>query len=136
MTTATLPPRRARVTTAPRSHRIGYAVTGTLLTTIAIALAVTRDTGVSSVLAFAILPDIALFLTIGTAHEPGQLPARAVPAYNLLHSPLPPLALAVAATAGIVGSYWLVAGLAWLAHISLDRAAGYGPRTKDGWQRG
>ncbi|MFK4098344.1 DUF4260 family protein [Streptomyces anthocyanicus] len=26
-------------------------------------------------------------------------------------------------------------GIAWLLHIALDRALGYGLRTADGWQR-
>jgi hypothetical protein len=29
----------------------------------------------------------------------------------------------------------LVAGLAWSAHVLVDRACGYGLRRADGWQR-
>jgi len=30
---------------------------------------------------------------------------------------------------------WLGAGLAWIAHISVDRSLGFGLRTKEGFQR-
>jgi hypothetical protein len=39
------------------------------------------------------------------------------------------------AVSGLLGVFWLVASLAWAAHISFDRAAGYGLRRADGWQR-
>jgi hypothetical protein len=111
------------------------AVGGTLLA-LAIGLAVAWDTGVSSVLLFALLPDAALLLAIGQPAERGQLPSRAVPAYNLMHQPAVPLVLLALAATGTLGHYWLVAALAWGAHIAVDRGVGYGLRTKDGWQRG
>ena len=63
------------------------------------------------------------------------LARRAVPAYNLLHSPVVPALLLVAAVAGL-GAYWAVAAITWAAHIAIDRGVGYGLRTRDGWQRG
>ena len=111
-----------------------YLLAGVLLLATAVWAATTYDTGVSSVLVFALLPDIALLMGIGGRHEPGQLPRRAVPAYNLLHHPVMPLAVATVALAG--GGYWLVAATAWAAHIAVDRGVGYGLRTRDGWQRG
>jgi hypothetical protein len=30
---------------------------------------------------------------------------------------------------------WLAAGLAWTAHIGIDRSLGFGLRTPDGFQR-
>lgn len=104
-------------------------------TTTAIALAVRHDTGVGSVLLFAVLPDLAFLLALGQSHQPGQLARRAVPAYNLMHHPALPALLLVASATGLLGTYWLVAALAWGAHIAFDRAAGYGLRTSDGWQR-
>jgi hypothetical protein len=139
MTTTTTPagspydvsPGRAR--TAPRP---GHLVAGLLLLAAAVVAATTWGTGVSSVLVFALLPDVALLAAAGAKHAPGQLPARAVPLYNLLHHPAVPAALLLAGAAGLLGSYWLVAGLAWAAHIAVDRGVGYGLRTRDGWQRG
>jgi hypothetical protein len=116
--------------------RLPFLVVGGTLLAVAIGLAVTWDTGVSSVLLFALLPDAALLLAIGQTAERGQLPSRAVPAYNLMHHPAVPLALLALAAAGVFGHYWLVAALAWSAHIAIDRGVGYGLRTKDGWQRG
>ena len=36
---------------------------------------------------------------------------------------------------GIVSTAYLVGALAWAFHVSLDRAVGYGLRTRDGFQR-
>jgi hypothetical protein len=118
----------------PRATAAAFGTAGLVLTTTAIALAVRHDTGVAPVLVFAVLPDLALLLAIGRQFRHGQLPRRAVPAYNLLHHPVLPALLLVAAAAGL-GTWWLVASLAWGAHITFDRAAGYGLRTADGWQR-
>jgi hypothetical protein len=124
---------------APRARtavRPGHLVSGVALLTAAVIAAVVWHTGLSSVLVFALLPDIALLAGIGGGQqEPGQLPRRAVPVYNLLHNPVVPAVLLVVAAAGL-GSYWVVAAITWAAHIALDRGLGYGLRSKDGWQRG
>ena len=122
---------RARTEVKP-----GHLVAGAVLLAAAVVAAMTWETGVSSVLVFALLPDVALLAAAGAKHAPGQLPARAVPVYNLLHHPGVPLALLGAGLVGLLGTYWLVAGLAWAAHVAVDRGVGYGLRTKDGWQRG
>jgi hypothetical protein len=116
--------------------RPAHLVAGVVLLVAAIVAAAAWDTGLSSVLVFALLPDVALLAAIGGGpHQPGQLPRRAVPVYNLLHSPVVPVLLLVAAVGGL-GSYWVVAATTWAAHIALDRGVGYGLRSKDGWQRG
>jgi hypothetical protein len=46
-----------------------------------------------------------------------------------------PAALVAVAAAGPLGHAWLVGGLAWGAHVALDRAVGYGLRTREGFQR-
>lgn len=137
MTTTSLPHRA--VASAPLARgpvRPLYALAGVALLGVAVWGSVVADTGVSTVLLFAVLPDIALLLAVTGDHQPGQLPRTAVPAYNALHHPLAPVAIGTAAATGLVGTYWLVAATTWGAHIALDRAAGYGLRTKDGWQRG
>ncbi|WP_353942245.1 DUF4260 family protein [Streptomyces sp. HUAS MG91] len=89
-------------------------------------------------LAFFIAPDLTFLVAAGDARhvEKGQLPARAVPFYNAAHRALVPLALMVAYTLLPLAWAPVFAGLCgWLAHISYDRAFGYGLRTKEGFQR-
>ncbi|WP_225821005.1 DUF4260 family protein [Streptomyces naphthomycinicus] len=93
---------------------------------------------VTLALVFLVLPDLAFLVALDEAPRTakGQLPPRAVPYYNALHRALVPLALAVAYT--VLPVDWPPAFAAlcgWLAHISYDRAFGYGPRTKEGFQR-
>jgi Domain of unknown function (DUF4260) len=88
--------------------------------------------------AFFIAPDLTFLAGIRDAHtvERGQLPARAVPYYNTAHRALIPLALIALYTVAPVVWAPIFAGFCgWLAHISFDRALGYGLRTKDGFQR-
>jgi hypothetical protein len=115
--------------------RRAHLMLGLALAGAAVAIAVATGISIWSVALWAVLPDAALLLAVGAAAAPGQLPRWAVPAYNLLHAPALPLALLAGVGAGLLGSYWLVAGTTWLAHISIDRGCGYGPRTPEGWQR-
>lgn len=89
-------------------------------------------------LAFFIAPDLTFLVAAGDARHmaKGQLPPRAVPYYNTAHRALVPLALLVLYT--VAPFAWAPAFAAlcgWLAHISYDRAFGYGLRTKEGFQR-
>ena len=88
--------------------------------------------GLWQLLVFAVMPDIALFLGMGADHDRGQLHPRAVPVYNALHRFEAPLLLGVGAF--WAGAPWLVAALAWAAHIAFDRALGYGLRGRKGFQ--
>jgi hypothetical protein len=87
---------------------------------------------------FALAPDLAFLFGIAPGLARGQLHPRAVPLYNALHSPLGPIALATAAALNVFGLdvVWFIGALAWAAHIATDRALGFGPRNKDGFQRG
>ncbi len=87
---------------------------------------------------FLVLPDVAL---IGAFADRGRLRAERVRAYNLLHAPAVPLVLIAASIVlplpelgwGLRGGLELfLAGLAWLLHVAVDRAAGYGLRAPDG----
>ncbi|WP_433468835.1 DUF4260 family protein [Spirillospora sp. CA-128828] len=94
---------------------------------------------VLAALAFFIAPDLTFLAGLRDARqtERGQLPARAVPFYNAAHRALVPFALMIAYAFGPIAWAPIFAGLCgWLAHISFDRAFGYGLRTKDGFQRG
>ncbi|MET9907308.1 DUF4260 family protein [Streptomyces sp. NPDC006476] len=89
---------------------------------------------------FLVLPDLTFLVALDDAPRmaKGQLAPRAVPYYNAMHRALVPLALLVVYA---VQPYfaWAPAFAAlcgWLAHISYDRAFGYGLRTKEGFQRG
>ncbi len=84
-----------------------------------------------------ILPDLTFLVGLGQPVRQGYLPTRAVPFYNALHRIWPPLVLTavVAVTvdrADPIGAVVFVAGLSWLAHVAMDRAAGYGLRNADG----
>ena len=90
------------------------------------------------IVAFAILPDLAL---VGAFAERGRLKPSRVQVYNLVHQPLIPLAVIVVSIVAPIPSLgWglrgglelFLAGLAWLLHIAIDRAAGYGVREADG----
>jgi hypothetical protein len=80
-------------------------------------------------------PDVALAFGAGRDLRPGQLHPRAVPLYNALHRLWPPALLLAAGASGLLPTWCLVTALAWLAHVAVDRAVGYGLRTPDGFQR-
>lgn len=101
----------------------------------AVAVVATTDAAWWWVAATVMAPDVALFLGFGRGLAPGQLHRRAVPLYNALHHPAGPVALGVLAALGVVGAGPSAAALAWGFHIAMDRAAGYGLRTRDGLQR-
>jgi hypothetical protein len=98
---------------------------------------------VAGLLAFAalIVPDLTMLIGIREAASAGlargRLAPRAVPYYNAVHHPLVPLALMLLYTFGPVAWAPAFAALCgWMAHISYDRAFGYGPRTKEGYRHG
>jgi Domain of unknown function (DUF4260) len=115
-------------------RRLGYLLLGLVLTALAIFEVVANGVGLWQLLVFAVLPDIALLLGMGGSNlERGQLHPRAVPLYNALHRFGGPLLLG--GSAFWFGRAWLVAALAWGAHIGFDRALGYGLRDRSGFQR-
>ncbi|MFG2952332.1 DUF4260 family protein [Streptomyces sp. NPDC048291] len=90
-------------------------------------------------LLFLVLPDLTFLVALDEAPRmaKGQLAPRAVPYYNAMHRALVPLTLLVAYAFGPFAWPPAFAALCgWLAHISYDRAFGYGLRTKEGFQRG
>ncbi|MFJ9564838.1 DUF4260 family protein [Streptomyces fuscichromogenes] len=90
-------------------------------------------------LLFVILPDLTFLVAVDEAPRmaKGQLAPRAVPYYNAMHRALVPLGLLAAYAAQPYFSWppALAALCGWLAHVSYDRAFGYGLRTKEGFQR-
>jgi hypothetical protein len=116
------------------ARRSAYGALAGVLLAAAVFVLVDRDTGWWQFFAFGAMPDIALFLGIGTGLAKGQLHPRAVPIYNALHRFAGPIAFAIFAAAFLPAGY-LVGALAWGLHIAVDRVAGYGLRTPDGFQR-
>lgn len=91
--------------------------------------------GLGVLLIFGIVPHLPALLGVGQPHARGQMASRAVPLFNAMHHPAPPLALLVVAAAGLLSPFWFVAALAWSSHIVVDLAFGHGLRTADGWRR-
>jgi len=127
------------VTTVVPSRRLGgriaYAALALLLLAAAVFEAAKHGTGYWQAAAFGLGPDVALLFGASAGLEKGQLHPRAVPLYNLLHRYWLAVALAALAAFGLVPIGYVVGALAWAFHISLDRAVGYGLRTRDGFQR-
>ena len=116
--------------------RIAWFAAGAAALGFAIFEVTKHDLGPAPIALFLVLPDLTFIAGAGQPHAPRQLPARAVPFYNAAHHPLPPLVLIAATSLALLPLTWFVAGLAWFAHVALDRSLGYGPRTPEGWQRG
>ena len=84
-----------------------------------------------------VAPDLTFLIGAGQPAPKGSLPTRAVPWYNVMHRMWIPfvlttiigIALAPLALAPLAG---FIGGLSWMAHIALDRTAGYGLRNPDG----
>jgi len=119
----------------PTAARLGYAALAVLVLTVTILEAVKHGTGYWQIAVFGLGPDVALFVGAGRGLAKGQLHPRAVGLYNLLHRSWGPVALGALASFDVISIGFLIGALAWLFHIALDRAVGYGLRTRDGFQR-
>ena len=115
--------------------RAAYATLAALLLAAIVFEATEHGTGYWQIAVFGFGPDLALFYGAGNGLERGQLHPRAVGAYNLAHRFWGPLALATFALLGVISLGFLVGALAWAFHVAVDRALGYGLRTRDGFQR-
>jgi hypothetical protein len=128
---------QSAITIVPRGFfgRAAYATLAALLLAAVSLEALTQNTGYWQIGAFGFGPDLALFAGFGAGLAKGQLHSRAVPAYNLLHRFWGPIALALLAAFQVVSLAFFIGALAWAFHVALDRALGYGLRTRDGFQR-
>ena len=79
-------------------------------------------------------PDLLPLLAFRRPEQTGRMPRAMVPFYNATHSVIGPFVLLgiAAVLLSIVAA--VVAG-AWLTHIVVDRAVGYGLRSADGQNR-
>ena len=123
------------VTTSGLSRRQVYGAASIALGVALAAALIAPGGGGWLAIAFLIAPDLAGLLSIDRTLKPGQMHPRAVPLYNLLHHVALPATLGAAALLWL-GLPWGVAALAWALHIAVDRTVGYGPRDRDGFQRG
>lgn len=119
----------------PTPGRLAYATLAALLLTAIVLEAFGHGTGDWQIAVFGFAPDLALVYGASKNLAKRQLQPRAVSAYNLMHRFWGPLAMLVPAAFGLVGLGFLIGALAWAFHIALDRAIGYGLRTRDGFQR-
>jgi uncharacterized membrane protein len=117
------------------ARRSAYGALAGVLLAAAVYVLVDRDAGWWQFFAFGAAPDLALFAGIGAGLAKGQLHPRAVPLYNALHRFAGPLALAVVIVVASLPPGYLVGAIAWALHIAVDRVAGYGLRSPDGFQR-
>jgi hypothetical protein len=119
-------------------RRLAWLILGLAAATLTVIQVTSHGTGALALaVALAVAPDLTML--IGASRRKlarGQLAPAAVPFYNTAHRVWGPLLL-LAAGAGWPGSAALLAGgLAWLAHVGLDRGLGFGLRTAAGFQRG
>ena len=129
----------ASVTTTtrrPALRRAAYAGLAAGLLAL-LVIEVGRHGGWTPALLGGLGPDLAMLLSLGggAALAHGQLHPRAVPAYNAVHRVWGPIVVLAVSASGLVGTGWLVLGLAWAFHIALDRTVGYGLRDSSGFQR-
>jgi hypothetical protein len=114
--------------------RVAYAALGLVAIALAIFVVTTQHASWWQLAVFAIAPDVTLLFGAGRDLEPGQLHPRAVPFYNAVHRLVVP-GILVAVAFVLHADGWLAGGLAWTAHIALDRSLGFGLRTSQGFQR-
>jgi hypothetical protein len=124
-------------TTQPRAMtgRVVFAMLSALLLAAIAAEAIGHSTGYWQIAAFGFAPDLTLFFGVGRGRARGQVPPRAVELYTIVHRFWGPIALAAPAALGVLSVGFLIGALTWGFHIALDRALGYGLRTRDGYQR-
>ncbi len=112
--------------------RIVWSLAGAAATAAFVAAAAEAGTPWWAAALLWLAPDVALLAGMSREFADGRLAPRAVPLYNALHHLLGPALLGAAAVVGIVSP---VLALAWLSHVTVDRALGFGLRTKEGLQR-
>lgn len=121
----------------PRRLRLRHLwiVPGLAIAVFANAQAGHLGLGIVPLLVFGIAPDLTRLLGLGQRHAHGQMPARAAPAFNLVHHPMPPLVLLALAATGVVPPVLYVGALAWLGHIVVGLGIGDRLRSRDGFLR-
>lgn len=121
-----LPTASSRSAFARHRSRLIYAGVAAVLLAAVLELVFSTDAGWWQAVAFALLPDLAVW---------GQLHPRAVPLHNALHRPWGPLALGLVAVIADLPLGWVAGAITWEFHVALDRAIGLRLRSPDGFQQ-
>ena len=106
-----VPPRRRRL-----ARRHLWLIPGLAIAFYANAQAGGHGLGLGVLLLFGIVPHLPALLGVGQPHARGQMAPRAVPLFNVMHHPAPPLVLLALAAAGILSPFWFVGARVALAH--------------------
>lgn len=115
--------------------RPAYAAMGLIAAALGIAVVISQHASWWQLAVLAIAPDITLLFGASRNLERGQLNPRAVPFYNAVHRFVVPVSVIVVALL-LRSDGWLAGGMAWVAHIAIDRSLGFGLRNAQGFQRG
>jgi hypothetical protein len=115
-------------------RRVAYAMLTVALLTLTVFEATKHGMWLPALFGL-VAPDLAMLPGAGRDLAQGQLHPRAVPLYNAVHRFVGPVVLMAAASLDVLALGWFVGGLAWAAHVALDRTVGYGLRTREGFQR-
>ena len=99
-----------------------------------ILAAIRYDAGIWQIALFGVGPDLALFAGAGSGLGRASSIREPSPP-TTAHRFSGPFVLAALAALGLLSAGFFVGALAWAFHIALDRSLGYGPRTRDGFQR-
>ena len=118
----------------PRYARLEWALLAVAL--IAALIYLVRDRGHGWIaLGFALMPGVGLLVGMSPNLQKGQIHPRAVPVYDALHRLAGPAVLLLIWATEAIDDWALVAALACVVHIAVDRALGYGLRSREGFQR-
>ncbi len=118
--------------------RLAWVLLALVFVTVSIIEGVSRGWAAGGILIFfALFPDVAFF---GAASDtPGVIKPSHVRLYNALHRAWAPFAIFL--VGGTLTYLWDLpavgfplfwAGMAWIAHIAVDRSVGFGLRAADG----
>lgn len=114
-------------------NRLGWAAGGLAGIALAIYVLVVHQAAWWPFAVFLIAPDITFLVGLQPGLQRGQLARRAVPVYNAAHRFWAPAVLVILSF--VLGGWaGTAAGLAWCAHIAIDRSFGFGLRTPEGFQ--
>jgi deazaflavin-dependent oxidoreductase (nitroreductase family) len=79
-------------------------------------------------LVFGLAPHAGVVLGFGGLVAADRFGRSGVAIHNLMHHPLPPVAVVIAGLTGVLSPLWLVGGMAWLGHVVIGWGVGDGAK--------